>query len=33
MIDYIRTERYNGKTPENVLGTMLDGFLASDPKK
>lgn len=29
----IRTERYNGKTPEDVLKDLLDKFLASDPKK
>ena len=33
LIDLVRKERYTGKNPEDVLAGMLDGFLASDPKK
>lgn len=33
MIDLIRKARYEGKTPDLVLSSMLDGFLAKDPKK
>lgn len=29
----IRTERYQGKKPQDVLTDLLDSFLAKDPKK
>jgi hypothetical protein len=33
LITLVRSQRYEGKGPEDVLSDMLDGFLAKDPKK